>query len=168
MRDRERRAARSPEQRERARIARKAHYEENRERQIAEARAWIEANRDKHNARQRQYEARNREQAKERSKAWRKANMRKKLAQNKLRIERVRTAMPPWADRFAIMSIYMNAPAGHEVDHIVPLRGRTAEGHCVSGLHVPWNLQYLPKLANRQKHCNVMPGDELAAKEIGP
>jgi hypothetical protein len=55
-------------------------------------------------------------------------------------------ATPVWVDLNAIKEIYKSCPSGMQVDHIVPLRG---EG--VSGLHVPWNLQYLTSQDNQKK-----------------
>lgn len=55
--------------------------------------------------------------------------------------------MPKWANKKQIKEFYMNKPDGHQVDHIIPLRGKT-----VSGLHVEYNLQYLPALENMRKH----------------
>jgi hypothetical protein len=63
-----------------------------------------------------------------------------------VRRSREMNATPAWADLEAIKRIYAACLPGHEVDHVVPLGGKT-----VCGLHVPANLQYLPKLANRSK-----------------
>ena len=54
--------------------------------------------------------------------------------------------LPDWNDRLVMNMIYEDAPEGHHVDHIVPLRGKL-----VTGLHVHYNLQYLPAFDNMSK-----------------
>lgn len=69
------------------------------------------------------------------------------------RHRKVKAAMPPWYDKDAVIAVFKEARrlteetgVPHEVDHIVPLRGKT-----VSGLHCQQNLQILTKAENRAK-----------------
>lgn len=71
-------------------------------------------------------------------KQWRKDNWEYYKAYLQLRKARVRLATPKWVDKRQLIDIYRNRPKGHHVDHIIPLNGKL-----VSGLNVPWNLQYL-------------------------
>ncbi|MGG5289976.1 HNH endonuclease signature motif containing protein [Pseudomonas shirazensis] len=69
-------------------------------------------------------------------------------------------ATPSWVDLKAVKAVYaesrrLTAETGvkHEVDHIIPIRGKR-----VCGLHVPWNLRVITKAANARKHAKF--GDE--------
>jgi hypothetical protein len=127
----------------------------------------------------REYAARNREAAKQRasewyynnheyalqrnkenSKLWLKNNKDKHCAyQNKRRAVKLQ-ATPKWLKEEhhkQIESFYWLAKlqceltdTKYEVDHIVPLKGKT-----VCGLHVPWNLQLLTERENRSKSNRI-------------
>ncbi len=81
---------------------------------------------------------------------WKKDNKQEYNVYLSARKARVKLATPNWIDLVIIEEIYRNRPEGHHVDHIVPINGKN-----VSGLHVPWNLQYLSEkenLAKSNKH----------------
>lgn len=72
-----------------------------------------------------------------------------------------------WANDKAILKFYrlaqrltMETGVPHEVDHIVPLLGRT-----VSGLHVENNLQVLERRVNRAKSNSFEPWTEMVGGE---
>jgi len=63
-------------------------------------------------------------------------------------------ATPKWLSEeqlAEIRAIYDNCPPGYHVDHIVPLKGKN-----VTGLHVPWNLQYLTPSQNHKKNNKLI------------
>ena len=85
-----------------------------------------------------------------------KNNRHKFIANNALREDRIRQATPPWLtkeQRLEMEMIYRDAAEitlltgiRHEVDHIMPIKGRKS-----CGLHVPWNLQVLTWKENSRK-----------------
>lgn len=125
---------------------------------------WYKENKDRKQAYDRIYNATNRDKKNEQSRAWAKANpalrseIRKRdyyknkgrcFANCAARRARVLKALPKWLSldqKRQLREIYENRPEGYHVDHIIPLKGDN-----VSGLHVPWNLQYLPALKNFSK-----------------
>ena len=70
----------------------------------------------------------------------------------------VKNCTPPWVSKADLLAIYANCPKGKEVDHTIPLKG-LIDGRPVSGLHVPWNLQYLSTSANRIKKNRISERD---------
>lgn len=125
-------------------------------------RTWREANKPRMAALMRAWRTQNPERWKEITKQGRRKNIDKILIRNRQREIREYTAMPAWADKKKIQSVYEEAKRltretgiRHEVDHIYPLRGKTS-----CGLHVEYNLQIITASANRRKF-NKMP-EEVA------
>lgn len=110
----------------------------------------------------------NREHTREYSKQYRLKNKHtkeykyKKAAADSARRARQRKALPKWVDKKhkkRIVEFYKKCPEGHHIDHIIPLTNKN-----VCGLHVLWNLQYLPASENIRKKNNFRQEDAIAYK----
>jgi 5-methylcytosine-specific restriction endonuclease McrA len=110
----------------------------------------------------RQHRLQNIEREREVKSRWRKLNPDKRCAYENRR--RAGKAHPPWADRDAIAAFYAACPRSMVVDHIVPLKGKTMDGYPISGLHVLWNLEYLPAQENSRKHNRMRAEDHAIAE----
>jgi 5-methylcytosine-specific restriction endonuclease McrA len=140
----------------------KEYYLQNRERLLARMREYSRVKAEE----QRQYRAERAALRREATKKWRIENP--DLAQAQWSRRRASEANPAWADQRAIAAIYAARPPGMVVDHIVPLKGKTVEGYLVSGLHVPWNLQYLSDAENARKLNRMRAEDQsLVSDHIG-
>jgi hypothetical protein len=119
---------------EKAQESYEKHYEKNANKYLENAKRWSSENPEKRKEIEKRYSKRN-----PGAKAARTASYRARKKQ----------AQPNWLTEKQleqIKQIYIDRPAGHHVDHIVPIAGDN-----VCGLHVPWNLAYLPEYQNESK-----------------
>jgi 5-methylcytosine-specific restriction endonuclease McrA len=135
----------------------KDYYEKNKEHLRADANKRYAKNKEKMNERRRAWYANNKNRQLQTHTVWVEKNRGKinAYSMNRFAIKKQRT--PSWLtdiDLWIMEEIYDLAAKRTvvtgikwEVDHIVPLQGKT-----VSGLHVPWNLQVVPIQYNRQKY----------------
>jgi len=128
------------------RASQKAWAERNKEKLREKRAKYAEENREKRI----EWRAKNREKLRARVKKWRKENPDAYKRQKMSRLHTLILQTPKWVDLKAIEDIYVNCPPGMTVDHIIPLKGKD-----VSGLHVPWNLQYLPGIENSKKSNKI-------------
>jgi len=144
---------------------------DNPEKHAQSMRKWLENNRELHGTRVKRWQAANSDKVKADAKAWQKANPDKMAAKCKrwviknpatytalavASVARRAKRVPKWLtsdDRWMMREAYKLAKLRTamfgfvwEVDHAIPLRG-----NIVSGLHVPTNLQVIPKADNRSK-----------------
>ena len=133
-----------------------AYQKKNREKRNAWQKSYDAERRDKEKAREAQRKWREKN-GKEYKARWRAENVGKTAFYTASRRSRKRYATPSWLtehDWNLIDSIYIEAAkSGMNVDHVVPIQGKT-----VCGLHVPWNLQLLTPTENKVK-SNRLPSD---------
>ena len=119
--------------------------------------AWIEAHPDQRSAIVQSWRDRHPDRVRAMNaragRRWATTNRGIRNASVKARQMAKRRAMPAWVDRAELVPFYQEAArltretgVPHEVDHIYPLQ---AADSC--GLHVPGNLQVLPRSLNRSK-----------------
>jgi len=157
------------------------YYEINKEEILAYQRQWVKENPETVRAMQRRWRGENPEKVRATFKKWVQNNpdayqaalQRYKekdpdayrafrLTSQRNREARKLQQMPQWVIYEELLTVYANCPAGMHVDHIIPLRGITFEGNPVSGLHLPWNLQFLTPLENSKKHNRMRREDHVA------
>ena len=128
----------------------------NPDKKLASSRASYRANPAKHRAASNKWRNAHREKARAGGRAYCIANRDKICAKSMKRHAAKLQRTPPWLTKEhfkEILAYYSLAKELQwlseeklEVDHIVPLLGEN-----VCGLHVPWNLQILPKSVNVRK-----------------
>jgi hypothetical protein len=142
--------------RDKVREFNRQYREANRDKILKIQRQYRKTNREKLLEYRKQYRETNPEKMREYSRKYREANLDKRNALEAKRRAAKMQRTPSWLtlehldeiETFYAAAIAFRIYTGQEyhVDHIVPLQGKN-----VSGLHVPWNLQVLPKKENLKK-----------------
>lgn len=124
----------------------KATYADRREKFLLNNAKWRKNNPEKYRIAIDKWRLRNKDRVNANAREWARRNRNKLRAKEVLRYAIKMQAVLATVTLSELRVVYMNCPTGYHVDHIVPLRGEN-----VCGLHVPWNLQYLPARENLRK-----------------
>ena len=141
---------------EKVRIRRAEYRKKNAKSLDALTQKWVENNRERSNQIKARWVINNPEKKQESANKWVRDNPDKANAQTAKRRAQKKKATPPWLTKKHLLEIrefyslakelqWLSEEPLH-VDHIIPLVNEN-----VSGLHVPWNLQILPKSLNIKK-----------------
>jgi hypothetical protein len=141
----------------------------NPDKRAAARKRWIERNPERNIESKKEWLRRNPDKRKAVNKAYAEANKECVRLHDANRKARKRSSTLPWLTEdhlWWMREIYALAIARteatgvrYEVDHIIPLAGKT-----VCGLHVPWNLQVIPHAENRAKSNKLPPEDQLIGR----
>ncbi|MCK5610588.1 HNH endonuclease [Candidatus Pacearchaeota archaeon] len=129
------------------------YYLDNKDKIAKYTKIWQEENKESISKYNSERYVENRDHMLERNKQYDKKHKGQRAAATAKRRAKKLNATPKWLTKDhleKIKEIYKNRPEGYHVDHIVPLQGKDA-----SGLHTPWNLQYLTKEENLRKSNKV-------------
>lgn len=140
----------------------KFYREKNKESITESSRIYRDSNRETVRASQQRYKESNYDKVLESSRKYRERNKPKYAAYRSKRRAQELQAQPPWLSKEDLLRIQLTwgirelksfvTGCEYEVDHIVPLQGKT-----VCGLHVPWNLEVVLKSDNRRKQARYWP-----------
>jgi hypothetical protein len=121
---------------------------------------WNAANAEKHRGWIKAWEIKNQDKVKAAQRKWYLANKDKVKAKTRARQAAQLQRTPLWVtpihiermeNQYRLASLLSKVTGSPwEVDHILPLQGKT-----ISGFHVPSNLQVVPRSTNRSKYNRV-------------
>ncbi len=129
-----------------ARAKSKIYYQNNKEKIKKACSAWLEKNRDRMKKAKYLYAKRNKEKCNSYKKKYIAKNKGLYCFYTRRRQLLIKRQLISIYYMNEIKLIYINRTPNLEVDHIIPLNNKN-----VSGLHVPWNLQYLAPKENLRK-----------------
>jgi hypothetical protein len=135
-------------------------YQKHKNSVLKKQKTYREENVEKIRLKNSRYWVEDKERISKRNKAWKKSNPDKLTAMAAKRRAAELRATPPWLTQemktdinfFYTIRSSMKNPSDWHIDHITPLQGKF-----VSGLHIPSNLQLLPKTDNLSKTNKFTP-----------